>query len=114
MTDSLFPDLPPGQDPPAGRTVRLRERQEALIEAGYHPLSLVMGRGHPLRLHPAAAPGGDRSAPGGRCGSCSRRFLARRTRAYPKCEIAPTRSEASDVRAWWPACVHYKPEEVTV
>lgn len=109
---SLFPELPAPAPVarPAGHTPaeRRRQRQLGLIAEGYHPLATLV---HNLRLHPAAAPAGNRSAEGLRCGGCARRIQSRDTaRAYPKCELYPSRSEASDIRSWWPACVHFTPE----
>jgi hypothetical protein len=78
------------------------------MAVGMHPLAkLVRG----LKLHPEAAPPQDRSAPGLRCGNCARTLRqGMTTRPYLKCELYPSRSEASDIRNWWPACSEFKPK----
>ncbi|GII88239.1 hypothetical protein Ssi03_62290 [Sphaerisporangium siamense] len=124
--DALF-DLPEGADPvprPAKEspTVRRTKRQAALLAVGSHPLSAVLSRRLPL--HPEAAPvGDDRQAEGRRCGNCAfRQALHSGARSYPKCLAGwqegsrhppprATHSEASDVRAWWPACRDHEWEE---
>lgn len=93
---------------------RRTRRQFAALEAGQHPLSLVLSR--PLRLHPDAAPVADPKAPGARCGGCRFRQLYRyHNRSYPKCNQAGDglikHSAAMDVRKWWPACLNYEPSD---
>jgi hypothetical protein len=83
-----------------------------MLARGRHPLETIVRR--PLLLHAEAAPAGDRGAAGRRCGDCRFRALAAgHDRSYPKCVLPgpggtpparATSSEASDVRAWWPAC----------
>ena len=112
--DALFdmePVTPPAPET-ASATVRRTRRQAALLATGRHPLSSPMGIS--LWLHEEAAPADDRDAPGRRCGNCRfREVLGHHSRSYPKCLLpgpvtgTPLRvshSEASDVRAWWPAC----------
>lgn len=124
----LEPKLTPGE--------RLRRQQAGRIAVGLHPLSYA---GAIIHLHPDAgrplAKGeGDPDAP--TCGSCAFRVLrGGAARDFPKClygrverEIPPerrrkhgptkvilepraTRGQASDVRAWWPACTTYQPKE---
>lgn len=105
---------------------RLRARQAARIAAGRHPLSAAYGV--PLRLHPEA-PRDARKDDGRdypRCGSCTYREVVGGAHAgrFPKCLFGydgrrwvtasrATNSEASDVRAWWPACVDYAPAEAS-
>ena len=104
---------------PISRDRKRTLRQAALLARGRHPLQPVAG---PLLLHADAAPADDRDAPGMRCGGCKWRQLMNRGSAkdYAKCMFpAPvtgarwraTGSEASDVRAWWPACTDYQPKE---
>jgi hypothetical protein len=88
-------------------------RQRALIAGGVHPLT---GRSRPvLKLHPEE---------GRRCGNCRFRELALHyDYRYPKCfwtgSLGPeelhkhghprvTHGEATDVRAWWPACTDHE------
>lgn len=121
-TESLFPDLVPG--PAESADARRTRRQAEAIAAGYHPLALVQ-RG--LRLHPdASRDPDDRGDETPRCGDCVFRVLGRwHGRVYGKCafglpdgaplDAAPraSHSAATDVRAWWPACTDYQPEEPT-
>lgn len=118
MNDALF-DLPDGArltpEPldtlSAGR--RLTLRQQHYLDRGFHPLG--------GRLHAEAAPHGDKTMPGRRCGNCwyRERVETNGNRRWPKClaEVPPSffmvgrpyidrlsRSAASDCRAWWPAC----------
>lgn len=105
MMDSLFPDIPPDPVPPinepklqrlsAGR--RLTERRALLVAAGYHPLSNVLPR-LPLNQDPQL-----------RCGGCS--HVMHNYRGYIKCDLWPSRSDASDIRLKWPACINWTPRE---
>ena len=101
----LFPDLEPvavDRSSPARRRTTLRE---AMMAIGAHPLATLV-RG--LKLHPAAAPASDRKAPGLRCRDCVRVIVQPGTKArYYKCSLYPSRSEASDLRLWWPACQRF-------
>lgn len=102
-------ELPPATTPaerePAGRR-RIR-RQAALLARGRHPLAAMFG---PLFLHPEAAPVDDRKADGLRCRTCV--FRQHNGWGYPKCEYGngarASHGEATDVRAWWPACTEYQ------
>jgi hypothetical protein len=76
--------------PTAGQ--RLRARQQEAFELGYHPATgvrLLVGTSET-------------------CGDCRfRKLYGYHTRSYPKCENPRARiahSEATDVRASWPAC----------
>lgn len=99
----------PAPEPPASATVRRTRRQAKLLASGRHPLSSPMGIS--LYLHPDAAPAEDREAPGLRCGTCAfREVIGHHSRSYPKCLFGghpyprASHSDATDVRAWWPAC----------
>lgn len=109
MTDpSLFPDLIPADEPTPeqlGRGARRQRLIAARIASGEHPL------GRNIRLHPDAARG--RDGEGLRCGTCRwRGVTGHHDYSYPKClygnGIRATRSESTDLRAWWPACVDYE------
>jgi hypothetical protein len=82
------------------------ERQEALVRAGQHPL--MTGPLHEL-ADPTAMRDDGKNLPY-RCGSCIHRITVRgNAKDYPKCDLTTmSHSEASDVRAWWPACVRYE------
>lgn len=126
MNDALFDMTPTPVAEPVRESAgqRRTRRQAEAVRRGAHPLSLVFGAGA-VRMHPDA----DRDAAPGdgktwlRCGSCTwRRMLRHYNHNYPKCLRTPddtepsrlgdcervTASEASDVRAWWPACTNYK------
>lgn len=107
----------PGEKLSAGR--RLTLRQTADLNAGRHPLTGG-------RLHPDAAPAGDRTAAGTRCGTCRFRVVGGyHGRHYPKCHWPNpdeyltanlprvTHGPATDCRQWWPACETYEPREET-
>lgn len=118
MDDTLF-DVempPPAPEPPKeSLAVRRTRRQAEALAKGQHPLGLL---GFPLRLHSEAAPHDDRDAPGRRCGNCRfREVLPYRSKSFAKCLFGATdayapraaHSEATDVRAWWPACRDHEP-----
>lgn len=103
---------------------RLRRRQAARIAAGLHPLAI---NGSVIRLHPNA-PRDAHKGDGGtypRCGSCQhRQMVGGHAKSFPKCLLgykaplvnsAPrySQGEATDVRAWWPACTDYAPAEAS-
>jgi hypothetical protein len=81
---------------------RMTERQAQDVREGRHPLT----RGP---LHHQADMGARKGDPTGlmfRCGSCIHRVsLNHHGEHWPKCDLATiTHGQASDVRAWWPAC----------
>ena len=125
------PDVPlfAGYEPPEPESTeelsagqRLTRRQAANVAAGIHPLT--RGRLHELasRHRDAKSPKNDPFT----CGSCwFREVLRYHGKSYAKCMQgvenptdqtkgrAPyvTHSEATDVRAWWPACPNYSPSD---
>jgi len=111
MSDVGLFDLPPGAvvplevEPTLSADRRRTIRQLAMLRRGRHPIGEA-------RLHPDAPPADDRETPGPRCGSCwYRQVLDHHGKGWPKClrndGIWVAHSTASDVRAWWPACVSY-------
>lgn len=87
------------------RTARAHE----LIAAGHHPLRTATRE--LVALHPDAAPAGDRTAPGLRCGDCKFRQVMTRSengRTNGRCASDRVRR---DVFAWWPACADHQPAE---
>lgn len=125
MSEVLFD----GYDPPArvdepklSAGQRLTLRQVEAISLGRHPLT---GGGlHELasRHRDAASPKSDPFT----CGSCYFRMVVRyHGKSYPKCVFDPRRGgddtldeyarvshgAATDVRAWWPACLNYSPSD---
>jgi hypothetical protein len=134
----LFPEPERAAEPAAEPTTagqRLRQRQANRIARGLHPLAYG---GAVIRLHPdASRDPTDRTGAGPRCGGCQHRWpVGGHARDYPKCvlgyartplppeRIRPggpthrvtwppraTAAEASDVRAWWPACDQYEPRD---
>lgn len=120
---------------------RMRRRQAARIARGYHPLPFGHLRLHPdaprVLSKEAAAEAGDYPS----CGTCRfREVTGGHARDFPKClfgrEERPvtdeerarypyllgdakvrittprmSHSEATDVRAWWPACIDWQPKE---
>lgn len=113
------PPAGPGEDLSPGQ--RRRRRQEQALGKGNHPLGLAFRVA--LLLHSDAPPVDDREAPGPRCGSCRfRELMHAGSRSQPKClrgwrpgKPPPwaTHGAATDVRAWWPACRHWEPEEAS-
>lgn len=123
MSDTLFdldPTPAPEPEPKLSADRRRTQLQAQRLAVGIHPLSGVLGRHLPLHL--GAAPADDADAAGRRCGSCRFRQLVAMgpsVKRWPKCmhpgslsadqfeRLGPpraSRSVASDVRAWWPAC----------
>lgn len=103
MTE-LF-DVDPYRTPPEpelGADARRTQRNLAALAAGRHP---VTGRA----LHADAPPVDDRAATGPRCGTCTHMFRKVRSGTYLKCEVRTTGGSATDLRAWWPACAAYDP-----
>jgi hypothetical protein len=109
---------------------RRTARQRELIEAGIHPLTK-------RELHVSASKTGGTKQLGGvsasesasgrsqpfTCGGCANRGTITYAGSYPKCFLTfdggstyPlfSHSEASDCRAWWPACEHYEPGDAQV
>ena len=84
-----LPDVEPVEKPTAGQ--RLTIRNNAAIAAGRHPAT------------------GRALLDGETCGTCAYHHNYRwDTRSYHKCEqhrLGESRSEASDIRVSWPACV---------
>lgn len=80
-------------------------------EFGMHPMSLPAGR--VVALHTDAPPGGNREAPGPRCGGCAHRgnHTPVGARSRPKCGLFAQAGAASttSVAAWWPACSRFEP-----
>jgi hypothetical protein len=130
VTDALFDATPyevpppasdaPGLSPDQRRTLRQRED----IAAGRHPLT--RGPLHPFASPEIASPDAEKGRPF-TCGSCRFRELLRyHGKSWPKCvrdatyghhdgpSIDLTRvrnvshGAATDVRAWWPACIGYE------
>ncbi len=113
--------VPPPEKP--SPDVRRRLGQYDTMAAGYHPLGEVESAFGGLKLHEQAAPLGDRSATGRRCGNCRFHAVLRyHAKSHPKClfpgdrgadevdRIGPprvTHGAASDARAWWPACTDH-------
>jgi hypothetical protein len=116
---TLFPEPAHAEQPPdpyAGLSTDARRtvRQAEALARGHHPLGLVFGP-PAWRLHPEAAPAGDRRAPGRRCGNCTfRELVGWHNRTWPKCSYGDwehaSHSAATDVRAWWPACQNHLPD----
>ncbi|MEV8439236.1 hypothetical protein AB0425_17815 [Actinosynnema sp. NPDC051121] len=120
----LFDVAPVSQPAPSPRpklsaTRRRTQRQAEHLAAGLHPLSVALRV--LIKLHPDAPSATDRTAAGPRCGACRFRvvqFGRPTSRAYPKCSYDKERGwprasggAGTDVRAWWPACADYQPEE---
>lgn len=104
---------PPGMGADAWRTIRKR----AMLDAGFHPLALVLGATTDTALHPGAAPPDDRDAPGLRCGACRwLRRLKHHERAYGKCTLPAdgggwyrvSHGAGTDVARWYSACARYE------
>lgn len=94
------PAVPETLSPDQRRTLR----QAADIAQGRHPLA-----GAPLHEQaPTDAARGDRGRPF-TCGTCANLSANRHHDGrYLKCTVGPqSRGPATDVRAWWPGCIHY-------
>lgn len=122
MSEPALFDLPADAVPepavPLGRGPRRQKLISTRIAAGVHPL----GRGIPL--HSDAPRTTDRTTPGLRCGTCRWRVNTSGSsgRTWPKCRLPmrlgdrtvyprDTGCEATDVRAWWPACRDHQPTD---
>lgn len=106
MSDDVLPGMsepsPAFEKPARSADQRRTQRQAADIKAGRHPLT-----GGPL--HEQADTTARKSDPAGlsyRCGTCIHRVSLNHHSGYwPKCDLSTiTHGQASDVRAWWPAC----------
>lgn len=110
MTEPLFdgyepPEPPPARDPNLSAGQRLTARQAADLRAGRHPLT--GGTLHP-QADRYATKDDARNLPL-TCGTCVHREIHTHNNGrYPKCAHPQvgrdSRSAASDVRGWWPAC----------
>lgn len=91
--DMLFDGYPdPSERPKKTAGQRRKERQQAIIDSGFHPLTRL-----PLANN------------GKTCQTCVHCVFRRYNHAYPKCDqTSMSSSEASDCRAGWPACISYK------
>lgn len=94
MLFSGYPDPP--EQPKKTTGERRRDRQQALINQGLHPLTR-------LKL----------ADNGETCKTCAHRVHTNgNSHTYPKCDqTSMSRSEATDCRAWWPACTAWAPQE---
>ncbi|GAA3223046.1 hypothetical protein [Actinocorallia longicatena] len=109
MSEGLFPAPPSITPAPAEPKLSVDRRrtakQQAALARGAHPTSLYFQR--TVRLHPDAAPADSRTADGLRCRTCAR--LSNNGWGYLKCSnVGDSHSAATDMRAWWPACVNYE------
>lgn len=86
--EALFGEAPEPVEP-LSAGARLTKRQHDLVASGVHPLTKTAAR-------PDL----------GTCGTCVHRVMQHGGASnYPKCDLSPmSRSAASDIRAWWPAC----------
>lgn len=117
--EPLFPGYdPPEAADPSGELspgARRTARQRADVRNGRHPLT--KGPLHPEASRDAE-PGGSRAKPF-TCGGCKHLGWVGRDGRYLKCFLPGadgkpmpdrlSRSEATDVRRWWPACPEYAP-----
>lgn len=107
MTDALFDMEPviPEALARLGEDARRTQRSLALLAAGRHPVSR-------LPLRDDAPPVDERTAPGPRCRTCV--HLVHDTghaKTYLKCGQNITGGPATDLRAWWPACLAWAPTD---
>lgn len=72
------------------------ERARLRLAAGIHPVAEV-------GLHPN----------GETCGSCFHAIVFERANRHWTCELFDTRSEASDIRKKWPACIYWEERVAT-
>ncbi len=113
MSEPLFPGYEPTDDGDLGVDARRTRRDRQLIADGWHPLSRLMPG---LRLHRDAVrlEGPTDRRESLRCRDC--RFAQKGTyhnRVYWKCGWHTSRSAASDLRRWWPACVGFRRKGTT-
>jgi len=93
---------------------RRRRRIAKRIATGEHPL------GYPVMLHDESSRDPQDRESGPRCGECKFRVrLEYHNRVYAKCWYPDTEKyphprdshcDASDIRAWWPACRQFERE----
>ncbi len=110
MTADVLPGMPepsPAFEKPARSAgQRLTERQAQDVRKGHHPLT-----GGPLHdLADTTARKGDPAGLAYRCGTCVHRVsLNHHGEYWPKCDLSTiTHGQATDVRAWWPACPRWE------
>ncbi len=108
--DALFGGYDPSPKPEISDDARRALRQQAGFLVGWHP---VGGRVHPDADRERTPASGKRDPL--TCGSCQLRGLVGgHAKSFPKC-LRPgariTKGPATDVRAWWPACLDYQPKE---
>jgi len=113
MTADVLPGMPEPspafEAPKRSEGQRMTERQAQDVRKGRHPLT-----GGPLheRADTTARPGdpGNPAERLYRCGSCVHRVsLNHHGEYWPKCDLSTiTHGQASDVRAWWPACPRWE------
>jgi len=125
LDGGMFPEPRRVVPPPDRRTPgqRRRDRQQAAIDLGQHPLAAALRISIPLL--PAEQ--------GRTCGDCAlRRRISGGNKSFPKCTAHPIRRErideqgethrwseyprashgaGTDVQAGWPACADYQPKE---
>jgi hypothetical protein len=123
VTDALFdwePNLLLAGDGES-RANTAGARQLAMLNRGWHPLSVPTGK--QLPLHPDAPDAANRDAAGPRCGNCWFRRTSTRPGRNPRNRCikgtiedpttvpsAAARASSTQVPAWWPACHHYTPQ----
>ena len=73
-------------------------RAKRLLAEGFHPLTKVALQ-QPVGEHT--------------CGECAFFRRVRLAKTYFKCAYHDTRSEASDIRKGWPACIRFKEAEAS-
>lgn len=110
MSADVLPGMPESlivfEKPARSTGQRMTERQAQDVKAGRHPLT-----GGPLHGQAdTTARKGDPTGLSYRCGSCVHRIVSNhRNGTYPKCDLSTiTHGQATDVRAWWPACPRWE------
>jgi hypothetical protein len=110
MSTNILPGMPEPspafERPKRSAGQRMTERQAQDVRQGRHPLTGG-------RLHDRADTTARKSDPTGlsyRCGSCTHRVsLNHHGEHWPKCDLSTiTHGQASDCRAWWPACPRWE------
>lgn len=86
-------------------------RNQALVDAGHHPLRYLGAQRHP-DTKAETYTREDRKDRHLTCGTCRFREVHA---GYPNCMVGDgsraTHGAASDVRMWWPACTRYEEKE---